>query len=79
MPNWCSNGITLRHVDPAMIDRVIKGQDALLMEFLPTPPALLDTVSGSVPVAEEAAHLAQQKANLDQYGAKDWYDWNVSN
>ena len=21
MPNWCYNGVTLRHKDPAMIDR----------------------------------------------------------
>lgn len=79
MPNWCANGITLRHADPAMIDRVIAGKEGFLMEFLPTPQELLDTVSGFVSEDKEAAHLAQQKANLEQYGAKDWYDWNVSN
>ena len=35
MPNWCNNGITLRHADSAMIDRVIKGKEGLLMELLP--------------------------------------------
>ena len=47
MPNWCMNGITLRHADPAMIDRVIKGKDSLLMEFIPTPTPLVETTAGS--------------------------------
>lgn len=79
MPNWCSNGITLRHADPAMIDRVVKGQDGLLMEFLPTPQELVDTVSGFMGEDKRAAHEAQQEANIAKYGYKDWYDWNVAN
>jgi hypothetical protein len=79
MPNWCSNGITLRHADPAMIDRVIKGQEGLLMEFLPTPQELIDTVSGFMGEDKRAAHEAQQAANIEKYGYKDWYDWNVAN
>ncbi len=79
MPNWCSNGITLRHADPAMIERELKGKDGLLMEFLPTPQELLDTVSGFVGEGKQAAHEAQQAANIEKYGYKDWYDWNVNN
>ncbi len=80
MPNWCSNGITLRHADPAMIDRVIKGQEGLLMEFLPTPQELVDTVAGSMAHGPERdAHQAQMKSNIEKYGYKDWYDWNVAN
>ena len=79
MPNWCNNGITLRHADPAMIDRVIKGQEGLLMEFLPTPKELTDTVAGFMGEDKRAAHEAQQQANIEKYGYKDWYDWNVAN
>ncbi len=82
MPNWCSNGITLRHADPAMIDRVIKGQEGLLMEFLPTPQELVDTEAASYPdsMADKARELRlKQEANIEKYGYKDWYDWNIAN
>lgn len=79
MPNWCNNGITLRHADPAMIDRVIKGKEGLLMEFIPTPKALTETVAGFMGEDKRAAHEAQQAANIAKYGFKDWYDWNVAN
>jgi hypothetical protein len=62
-----------------MIERVLKGKDGLLMEFLPTPQELLDTVAGSVGEGKQAAHEAQQAANIEKYGYKDWYDWNVNN
>lgn len=80
MPNWCNNGITLRHADPAMIDRVVKGKDGLLMEFLPTPDALLKTMAGSFGDNEKQRALeAKQEENFKQFGAKDWYDWNIAN
>lgn len=79
MPNWCNNGITLRHADPTMIDRVIKGKEGLLMEFLPTPQELVDTVSGFMGEDKRAAHKAQQAANIEKYGFKDWYEWNINN
>jgi len=41
MPNWCANNVTLRHADPAMIDRAANSK-GLLMEFLPTPKDLLE-------------------------------------
>ena len=80
MPNWCNNGITLRHADPAMIDRVVKGKDGLLMEFLPTPKPLLETMAGSYGDNEKQRALEiQQLENLRLFGAKDWYDWNIAN
>lgn len=80
MPNWCFNGLTLRHTDPTMIDRVIKGKDGLLMEFLPTPPQLKETLAGSYGDEEQNRKLyEQQEENIRQFGYKDWYDWNVAN
>jgi Ferredoxin-like domain in Api92-like protein len=79
MPNWCNNSITIKHKDPAMIDRVMNSKDGLLMEFLPTPQELTDTVAGFLGEDQRAAHEAQQASNIEKYGYKDWYDWNVAN
>jgi hypothetical protein len=79
MPNWCYNGVTLKHKDPAMIDRA-QHSKGLLTEFLPTPQPLLDTMSGSYGDDEKQRALeAQQAENIRQFGAKDWYDWNIQN
>jgi len=77
MPNWCSNGLTLTHKDPAMIDRVIKGKEGLLQEFIPCPQDLTDTVSGYVGDEQEALE-AKQAANREKYGYATWYDHNVA-
>ena len=39
MPNWCMNNVTLRHEDPAMIQRAITAfeNEKLLEEFVPLP------------------------------------------
>jgi hypothetical protein len=80
MPNWCSNGITLRHADPAMIDRVLNNKDNFLTEFFPTPAGLnIDPVLGEVSKAAQVAHDAKRKANVEKYGYPDWYEWNMSN
>lgn len=74
MPNWCQNDVTFRHKDPAMIERVRKGftSDGLFKEFFPTPAELVNGVSP--PATDEIA-----EANLEKYGARDWYEWNVEN
>ena len=80
MPNWCNNGITLRHADPQMIERVLTGREGLLMEFLPTPAPLLDTTAGSFGDSEKQRELERlQEDNIRAYGFKDWYDWNIAN
>jgi hypothetical protein len=79
MPNWCANFIVISHEDPAMLDRVMKAQDGLLMEFFPTPQPLLDTVAGWPGADKEEEHEKQMGENIDKYGYKDWYDWNVAN
>jgi len=77
MPNWCNNGLTLTHSDPAMIDRVVKGKEGLLQEFIPCPQELIDTVSGFVGEGQDALD-AKQKANVEKYGYATWYDHNVA-
>ena len=79
MPNWCSNGLTLTHSDPAMIIRAqaALSRGELLQEFIPCPQDLIDTVSGFVP--EQEALEAKQAANRERYGYSTWYDFNVAN
>lgn len=81
MPNWCNNSITLKHSDPAMIDRAHKAlaRGELLQEFIPCPQELRDTVAGFMGEDKRAAHEAQQAANIEKHGYKDWYDWQVAN
>jgi len=81
MPNWCNNSITLRHKDSAMVQRAQEALDRgqLLQEFFPCPQDLIDTVAGFPGEDERAAHEAQEKRNLELYGYKNWYDWNVAN
>ena len=79
MPNWCNNGITLRHADPAIVDRA-QHSKGLLSEFIPTPQELLDTMAGSYGDDEKQRALeAQEQSNVAKYGHKNWYDWNVAN
>lgn len=77
--NWCHNGLTLKHTDPAMIDRA-QHCDGLLMEFLPTPDALRET---SVGFFREEDMTTEQRdirdRNIQMYGSADWYDWNIRN
>ena len=79
MPNWCANTVNIIHEDPAMIVRARSAFEAgkFLNEFIPIPESL-NIVSGSVPVAEEAAHEAQKAANIEAHGYKDWYDFSVN-
>ena len=80
MPNWCNNGITLRHADPAMIDRAMNAKNGLLMEFIPTPKPLLETMAGSFGDGDKQRKLEEQEAeNLKVFGFKNWYDWNIAN
>jgi len=60
-----------------MIDRVIKGKEGLLQEFIPCPQDLTDTVSGYVGDEQEALE-AKQAANREKYGYATWYDHNVA-
>ena len=80
MPNWCNNSVEIYHDDPAMLERVRKGfnGEGLFGELIPCPKELVDTVSGFVGEDKQAAHEAQQKANLEKYGYANWYDHNVN-
>lgn len=71
MPNWCANGVTLRHADPAMIQRAAKAlqEGNFLQEFIPCPQELLDAV----------ANGQTNEALVAQHGYSSWYDFNIAN
>lgn len=75
MPNWCLNCVTFKHEDKAMMERLVNAvkEDGkgLFMEFFPTPDVLVET---NAPVTGELA-----ETNLKEFGATDWYNWNVKN
>ena len=83
MPNWCNNTVEIYHQDPAMLERVRKGfnDGKLLSEFMPVPEDL-QIVAGCVGSADDPKQIeleAKEKANLEKYGCKNWYDWCVAN
>lgn len=70
MPNWCSNGLTLAHEDPAMIERAKSAlaRGEFFQEFVPCPVELRDTV----------ANFSTNEAMVAKYGYSSWYDWNIA-
>lgn len=81
MPNWCSNSVTMRHADPAMIDRVVAAFTAsrLMEEFIPVPLALKNTTEGHH-ADKDAQDLADilNEVNSEIYGYQSWYDFCVN-
>ena len=81
MPNWCGNTLTITHEDPSMIVRAKAAfaEGKFLNEFCPVPQELTDTVSGFHGDPDEQARLdAQTKANIENYGYGNWYDYCVA-
>jgi len=74
MPNWNQNSVIITHEDPTQIDRLIEGfkNERLFGEFLPCPKELLDMGS---PLSDPE----QSAANVEKYGAADWYQWCINN
>ncbi len=82
MPNWCSNGITLTHEDPEMIQRAAKAlqEGTFLNEFVPVPESL-HIVAGRVGDDNDPKQIeleAQEKSNLEKHGYATWYDFCVN-
>jgi hypothetical protein len=80
MPNWCSNTIVVSGDDLTKFREFLDNGRSFLSKINPTPQPLVDTVSGWSGNPEEQKKIEEkQAANLLQYGAKDWYDWNIHN
>ena len=80
MPNWCSNTIVVSGNDLTKFREFLDDGRALLSKISPTPQALTETMAGWNGDPEKQKKLEEKQAsNLLRYGAKDWYDWNISN
>jgi len=81
MPNWCNNHISITHADPAMIDKIVEGQDkGILQTIMPCPVELLDDDMTTWSHGPEQAVRDKKKAELKaKFGHESWYDWNIAN
>jgi len=82
MPNWCANKVTFKHNDPEQLHKLVRAWNSgcLMGTFLPCPAELKATVAGCAgPTGSDAqiALEAQERQNVELYGAKNWYDWQV--
>jgi hypothetical protein len=82
MPNWCDNNVFLQHEDESMIERAEQAfnRGEFMNEFYPCPKELHDTVAGFLGKGTYEQELLELKEELNNkwFGAKNWYDWQVS-
>jgi hypothetical protein len=86
MPNWCANGLQITATTEEQKEKLkelseyVKNDNKLISFFYPCPPELMETTAGFFGDTEEQKQLElKQESNLEKYGAKDWYDWQVAN
>ena len=80
MPNWCSNGVTITHKDPAKIEALATAmREGRFLDHVIPVPEDLQIVAGRLGDGEAQKELeAKERANLAKYGAKNWYDFCVN-
>ncbi len=82
MPNWCSNTIVVsgEAADVVEFNEWLGDGKALLSKINPTPTQLTETTAGFHGDPEKQKELEkQEQSNLEQFGHKNWYDWNIAN
>jgi hypothetical protein len=84
MPNWCSNSIEI--VGPREKIRAVwtaaQAEGKGLLNALRPMPEGLDIVAGRVGAEGEPEQVElerREQENLERHGARNWYDWAVSN
>lgn len=83
MPNWCANKVTFKHALPKELHKIARAWNngKLISTFLPCPHELKETVSGCAGPKGSPAQVElelKEQRNLETYGAKNWYDWQVA-
>ena len=90
MPNYCTNNLTVTG-DAKEIKRFHEAITAgelqdhedfrILDNLFPTPKELSETPKGHFGEGTEKQLQmeAMEKANLEKFGAPDWYEWNCKN
>lgn len=78
MPNWCSNNVIVSGKNLAAFKEWLGDGKALLTKIAPTPQPLVETTAGWSGDAEvQKLNDEREKANLKEFGYKNWYDWNI--
>jgi hypothetical protein len=82
MPNWCNNTIEISHPDKSKMDALIASvnEGKFCNHVLPVPESL-QIVAGRAGDDTDPKQIeleANQKANLETHGYKDWYDYCVN-
>jgi hypothetical protein len=84
MPNWCNNSIEI--VGPREKIRAVwtaaQAEGKGLLNALRPMPEGLDIVAGRVGAEGEPEQVElerREQENLERHGARNWYDWAVSN
>ena len=82
MPNWCTNGVTISHTDPAKMAALAEAMKAgeFLNHIIPVPEDL-QIVAGRVGADDNVEQIELErrtKENIEKYGAGNWYDFCVS-
>lgn len=84
MPNWCNNSIEI--VGPRDKIRAVwkaaQEEGKGLLNALRPMPEGLDIVAGRVGADDEPEQIElmrREAENLAKHGARNWYDWSVSN
>ena len=88
MPNWCNNELTIRHSDPAMLEKALDAwnESQFLQTMIPCPRPLRETQSIGYAETNDPETLVMKERqetleaiNMKHYGFKDWYDWCCAN
>jgi len=82
MPNWCTNGVTISHTDPAKMAALAEAMKAgkFLNHIIPVPEDL-QIVAGRVGADDNPDQIELERKtaeNIQKYGAGNWYDFCVS-
>ena len=81
MPNWCNNYISVRGTDQSEVKRLADAFDAgeLCQAVMPCPEDLQITAGSLGHNTPEQLELERkEQANLEKYGVKNWYDFQVA-
>ena len=84
MPNWCTNQLII--CGPATWIGIFKekitnedGSLNILDNLYPVPEDLKGLVSMAGTIPDNDPSKEQKLANVEKYGAADWYDWSIKN
>lgn len=77
MPNWCSNGVSIKHKDPtkikALADAMIAGK--FLDHVIPVPECLKNPGGSTWGGPESGLYDSIRAENRSQTGFASWYDF----